>query len=94
MSDSVRQQFKKRLAEILENPRIEANRLHSLPDCCKIKLRRAGYRLVCRVLDHEAVVFVAAGDRREGSAACRKVAERFSQDVSGCRQAAPASRLS
>ena len=27
LGDTVRQQFKKKLAEVLENPRIEANRL-------------------------------------------------------------------
>lgn len=34
----VRQQLEKKFAEILLNPRIEANRFHSLPDCYKIKL--------------------------------------------------------
>ncbi len=72
----VRQQLKKKLAEVLLNPRIEANRLHSLPDCYKIKLRSSGYRLVYQVLDHEVVVFVVAVDRREREQAYRKAAER------------------
>ena len=59
------------------NPRIEANRLHSLPDCYKIKLRSSGYRLVYQVLDHEVVVFVVAVDRREREQAYRKAAERL-----------------
>lgn len=59
------------------NPRIEANRLHSLPDCYKIKLRSAGYRLVYQVIDHEVVVFVVAVDRREREQAYRKAAERL-----------------
>ena len=59
------------------NPRIEANRLHSLPDCYKIKLRSSGYRLVYQVLDHEVVVFVVALDRREREQAYRKAAERL-----------------
>lgn len=59
------------------NPRIEANRLHSLPDCYKIKLRSSGYRLVYQVLDHEVVVFVVAVDRRERKQAYRKAAERL-----------------
>jgi mRNA interferase RelE/StbE len=33
LGDTVREQLKKKLASILLNPRIEANRLHSLPDC-------------------------------------------------------------
>ncbi|ENY74764.1 RelE protein [Pseudomonas putida TRO1] len=36
LGDTVRQQFKKKLAELLLKPRIEANRLYSLPDCYKI----------------------------------------------------------
>jgi mRNA interferase RelE/StbE len=31
LGDTLRQQFKRKLAEILENPRIEANRLRQLP---------------------------------------------------------------
>ncbi len=77
LGDTVRQQLKKKLAEVLLNPRIEANRLHSLPDCYKIKLRSSGYRLVYQVLDHEVVVFVVAVDRREREQAHRKAAERL-----------------
>ena len=77
LGDTVRQQLKKKLAAILLNPRIEANRLHALPDCYKIKLRSSGYRLVYQVLDDEVVVFVVAVDRREREQAYRKVAERL-----------------
>ncbi|MNV90560.1 mRNA interferase RelE [compost metagenome] len=58
-------------------PRIEANHLHSLPDCYKIKQRSSGYRLVYQVIDHEVVVFVVAVDRRESEQAYRKAAERL-----------------
>lgn len=77
LGDTVRQHLKKKLAEVLLNPRIEANRLHSLPDCYKIKLRSSGYRLVYQVLDHEVVVFVVAVDRREREQAYRNAAERL-----------------
>lgn len=77
LGDTVRQQFKKKLAEILENPRIEANRLHTLPDCYKIKLRSSGYRLVCQVIDHEVVVSVVAVGQRGREQACNKAAERL-----------------
>ena len=77
LGDTVRQQLKKKLAEVLLNPRIEVNRLHSLPDCYKIKLRSSGYRLVYQVIDHEVVVFVVAVDRREREQAYRKAAERL-----------------
>lgn len=71
------QQFKKKLAEVLLNPRIEANRLHSLPGCHKIKLRSSGYRLVYQVIDQEIVVFVVAVYRRERDQAYKKAAERL-----------------
>ena len=65
LGDTVRQQFKKKLADILSNPRIEANRLRELPDCYKIKLRNAGYRLVYQVQDERVVVFVVSIGKRE-----------------------------
>ena len=77
LGDTVRQQFKKKLAEILINPRVEANRLRDLPDCYKIKLRRAGYRLIYQVIDQEVVVFVVAVDKRENDAAYDKAQERL-----------------
>ena len=77
LGDTVREQLKKKLAGVLVNPRVEANRLHSLPDCYKIKLRSSGYRLVYQVIDHEVVVFVVAVDRRDREQAYRKAAERL-----------------
>ena len=61
----VQEQFKKKLAQVLMNPKIEANKLRELPDCYKIKLRSSGYRLVYQVQDHRVVVFVVAVGKRE-----------------------------
>jgi len=77
LGDTVRQQFKKKLAGILVNPRVEANRLRDLPDCYKIKLRSTGYRLIYQVIDQEVVVFVVAVDKRENEAAYRKAGDRL-----------------
>ena len=66
-----------KLAEILVSPRIEASRLHSLPDCYKIKLRSSGYRLVYQVLDEEVVVLVIAVDRRDREKVYHKASDRF-----------------
>ncbi len=68
--------IQEKLVSVLLNPRIEANRLHSLPDCYKVKLRSSGYRLVYQVIDQEVVVFVIAVDKREREQAYRKAAER------------------
>lgn len=73
----LREQFKARLAERLENPRIESARLSGLPDCYKIKLRAAGYRLVYQVVDARVVVIVVAVGKREDSAVYRKTRGRL-----------------
>lgn len=67
LGSTVREQLKKKLAEVLELPRIEANRLHGMPDCYKIKLRSSGYRLVYQVIDTRVVVFVVSVGKRERS---------------------------
>ena len=65
LGSTVREQLKKKLAEILEAPKVEAHKLRGLPDCYKIKLRASGYRLVYQVIDERVVVFVIAIGKRE-----------------------------
>ncbi|PIB46109.1 addiction module toxin RelE [Pseudomonas sp. 2822-15] len=78
LGDTIRQQLKKKLVAILNNPRIEANRLYDLPDCYKIKLRSSGYRLVYQVIDQEITVVEVAIDKWERGQAYRKAGERLS----------------
>jgi mRNA interferase RelE/StbE len=73
----IREQFKKKLVERLEQPRIESARLAVLPDCYKIKLRAAGYRLVYQVVDDTITVIVVAVGKREDSAAYLAAAKRL-----------------
>ncbi|MGB0129904.1 MAG: type II toxin-antitoxin system RelE/ParE family toxin [Rhodocyclaceae bacterium] len=73
----VREQFKAKLLEQLENPRVESARLAGLADCYKIKLRAAGYRLVYQVFDDRVVVLVVAVGKREDGAAYRKARGRM-----------------
>lgn len=68
LGSTIREQFKKKLAEILLSPLIEANKLRDMPDCYKIKLKSSGYRLVYQVIDERVVVFVVAVGKRERSA--------------------------
>ncbi|WGD29475.1 type II toxin-antitoxin system RelE/ParE family toxin [Ancylobacter sp. WKF20] len=64
---TLRQQFKKKLAERLIRPRVPADALSGMPDHYKIKLRAAGYRLVYRVEEARiTVVVVAVGKRERG----------------------------
>ena len=62
---SLRSQFSKKLQERLQYPRVEAARLSDMPDCYKIKLRAAGYRLVYQVHDDRIVVLVIAVGKRD-----------------------------
>lgn len=67
LSSVVRDQLKAKLAQRLENPRVPTARLHGLPDCYKIKLRTAGYRLVYQMHDqHVVVTVIAVGKRDKG----------------------------
>lgn len=68
LGDTVKAQFKKKLADVLLNPRIDSARLNGLPDCYKIKLKSSGYRLVYQVRDEVVIVFVVAVGTREHSA--------------------------
>ena len=68
LGHTLQQQFKKKLAERLESPRISADALHGMPDCYKIKLKAAGYRLVYKVIDERIVVSVIAIGKRDRSA--------------------------
>jgi mRNA interferase RelE/StbE len=65
LDGSIRESFKKKLAERLIFPRVPASKLSGHPDRYKIKLRGAGYRLVYEVRDSEVVVVVIAVGKRE-----------------------------
>jgi mRNA interferase RelE/StbE len=65
LGSSLREQFKRKLAERLAHPRVHADALSGMPDHYKIKLRSAGYRLVYRVEDQRITVIVVAVGKRE-----------------------------
>jgi mRNA interferase RelE/StbE len=73
---SIKSQFKKKLVERLEEPRIESARLNGMRDCYKIKLRSIGYRLVYQVRDDELVVSVVAVGKRERNAVYKAASKR------------------
>ncbi len=64
---NTREQFRKKLKERCENPRVPSAKLRDAKDRYKIKLRSAGYRLVYEVVDGELVVLVIAVGRRDRS---------------------------
>lgn len=65
LDSTLREQLKKKLAERLEHPRVPSSALSGMPNCYKIKLRKAGYRLVYRVEDDSVFVTVIAVGRRD-----------------------------
>lgn len=65
LDSAIRLQFARKLKERLNQPRVEADKLKGMPDCYKIKLRTAGYRLVYEVVDERLVVTVVAVGKRE-----------------------------
>jgi len=79
LDGAIRSQFKKKLVERLERPRVESARLSGMPDCYKIKLKNAGYRLVYQVDDDCIVVIVVAVGKRENLAVYRTAGKRLNQ---------------
>ncbi len=74
LDKSVREQFKKKLAERLENPRVPGSQLSGGKDRFKIKLRNAGFRLVYEVRDQQLVVLVVAVGKQERNAVYKSAA--------------------
>ena len=60
LDSNSREQFKSKLRERLESPRLPSAKLSGAKDRYKIKLRSVGYRLVYEVRDNELLVVVVA----------------------------------
>lgn len=76
---AVQDRLKRKLAERLEHPRVDADRLSGERDRYKIKLKSPGIRLVYQVIDDVVTVFVLAVDKRERSTVYEKASGRFYQ---------------
>ncbi|EPO2959844.1 TPA: type II toxin-antitoxin system RelE/ParE family toxin [Vibrio parahaemolyticus] len=74
---TIQTQFKKKLRERLDNPHVPTAKLSGMPNCYKIKLRSAGYRLVYEVRDAEIVVSVVAVGKRERNAVYKTALKRL-----------------
>src|SRR5690606_41101051 len=65
---SIRDQLKKKLAKVVEQPHIPKNMLKGdLAGCYKIKLLKAGLRLVYQVKDDHVVILVITVGKRADS---------------------------
>ena len=77
LDESIRIQFRKKLAQRLANPHVPSARLSGMPNCYKIKLRSVGYRLIYQVEDETVTVVVVAIGKRERDDAYRRAAQRL-----------------
>lgn len=73
---TIQQRFKKKLLERLSEPELPASRLAGSKNRYKIKLRKAGFRLVYEVYQQEVVVVVIAVGKRERNAVYKAAAKR------------------
>lgn len=74
----IQTQFKKKLAERLQQPHVPAAKLAGLPNAYKIKLRATGFRLVYEVNEHTVTVTVVAVGKREDNAVDQTARARIS----------------
>jgi mRNA interferase RelE/StbE len=65
LTPEIREQFKKKLGQRLENPHYESSRIRGYKHHYKIKLRAVGYRLVYEVEENEITVYVICVGRRD-----------------------------
>jgi mRNA interferase RelE/StbE len=76
LDSGIREQFKTKLAERLEQPHVPSARLSGQKARYKIKLRSIGYRLVYEVRDRQLIVVVVAIGKRERNAVYKVAASR------------------
>jgi mRNA interferase RelE/StbE len=77
LEPTIREQFAKKLRTLKENPRIDSARLSGMKNCYKIKLRKAGYRLVYEVREQEVVILIVAIGKRERNEVYKTAAKRL-----------------
>ncbi len=65
LDGSIKSQFKKKILERLEQPRVKSSALSGMKDCYKIKLRQLGYRIIYRIDDDIVSVTVIAAGKRD-----------------------------
>lgn len=77
LDNSIKVQFKKKLSERLENPKVAKDKLLGYEDVYKIKLRDVGYRLAYQVKDSEIVVLVLVVGKRENNEVYEMLKDKF-----------------
>jgi len=76
LDNTIQKQFKKKLEQRLDDPKVNASQLFGSQHRYKIKLRQSGFRLVYEVIDKEVLVLVVAVGKRERNAVYKAAAKR------------------
>ena len=77
LSPNIKEQFKKKLKERLENPKVLKDKLSGFENVYKIKLRSVGYRLAYEVKDQELVILVLSVGKRENNQVYKNLKDRM-----------------
>ena len=77
LAEPLKKQFKRKLAERLENPHVLSAKLKGYDSVYKIKLRTAGYRLAYEVLEDEIVIYVLTVGKRDKNSVYKRLASRM-----------------
>ncbi len=77
LSPNIKEQFKKKLKQRLENPKVQKDKLSGYENIYKIKLKNLGYRLAYEVKDEEIVVLVLSVGKREKNSIYNNLQKRI-----------------
>jgi len=77
LAPPIKEQFRKKLKDRVQNPHVPSAKLRGYDSVYKIKLRTAGYRLAYEVIDNEIVIYVLAIGKRDKDAVYKKLASRM-----------------
>ena len=77
LDSHTKEQFKKKLAQRLENPKVPKDKLSDFDNVYKIKLKSLGIRLAYEVIDERLVVLVLVVGKRENNVVYNELARRI-----------------
>ena len=77
LGETVQQQLKKKLIQLLDKPDIEKNKLSGAKNLYKLKLKSSGYRLVYEVDKGRVVILVLSVGQRNRSEVYKKALTRL-----------------
>jgi len=80
LDTGISSQFKKKLIERLENPKVEKDKLRGFDDVYKIKLRNLGYRLAYKVDDNEIMIVVIVVGVRDKNRVYNILKQRYESE--------------